>query len=104
MGSCPTDKRKLGLRLSRVLEVGVPGSMDEGQMEDSGVFRDGSTACLASESCTAKNNVKTRLPPGCLTKNGGWMLALDWEATPHRGHLESLDPQNSSDQKTQREG
>lgn len=51
-----------------MLEVGVPGSMDEGQMEGSGVFRAGSTACLASKSCLAKNNVKTRLPPGCLTR------------------------------------
>lgn len=51
-----------------MLEVGVPGTMDEGQMEGSGVFRAGSTACLASKSCLAKNNVKTRLPPGCLTR------------------------------------
>lgn len=51
-----------------MLEVGVPGSMIEGQMEGSGVFRAGSTACLASKSCLAKNNVKTRLPPGCLTR------------------------------------
>lgn len=68
IGSCPTDKRKLGLRLSRVLEVGVPGSMDEGQMEDSGVFRVVSTAGLASKSCLAKNNVKTTWQPdqaGC---------------------------------------
>lgn len=28
-----TDKRKLGLRLSGMLEVGVPGSMGEGQKE-----------------------------------------------------------------------
>lgn len=51
-------------------------------MEGSGVFRAGSTAFLASKSCLAKNNVKTRLPPGCLTKNGGCMLGPGLRGSP----------------------
>lgn len=74
--SLTTDKRKLGQRLSG-LELHFPGSMGEGQKADSSVFRAGPAVSPASKSCLAANNVKTRLPPGCLTRNAGWVLAPD---------------------------
>lgn len=55
------------------------------------MFRAGSIQYVwPSKSCLAENNVKTRLHSDCLTRNGGWALALDEETALHRGRDEGI--------------